>query len=135
MRRNSARRKGVAAVEFAVVAPLFFLVVLGIIEFGRALMVQQIITNASREGARRAIIENATTSEVKSLVNDYLSRTSVSGSTVTVSPPPGPSLGLGDPITVTVSVPYSSVSWLPGTYWVGSATLSASTVMRAERPE
>jgi hypothetical protein len=58
------RRRGAAVVEFAVIAPLFFMMVFGIIEFGRALMVQQILTNASREGARRAIVEGATESEI-----------------------------------------------------------------------
>ena len=47
---DSQSRRGVATVEFAIVAPLFFLLVLGCIEFGRALMVQQMLTNASRVG-------------------------------------------------------------------------------------
>ncbi len=45
-RRN---RRGAAAVEFAIVAPVFFLLVFGMIEYGRMVMVQQVITNASRE--------------------------------------------------------------------------------------
>ena len=36
-RRN---RRGAAVVEFAIVAPLFFLMIFGMIEFGRAIMVQ-----------------------------------------------------------------------------------------------
>ncbi len=50
--RGRTQRLGAAAVEFAIVAPLFFMLVFGCIEFGRALMVQQILTNASRVGAR-----------------------------------------------------------------------------------
>ncbi|MFN5289463.1 MAG: TadE/TadG family type IV pilus assembly protein, partial [Planctomycetia bacterium] len=38
-------RKGAAAVEFAIVAPLLFLLILGIIEFARIFMVVQIINN------------------------------------------------------------------------------------------
>ncbi len=56
-RRN---RRGAAVVEFAVVAPVFFLLVFGMIEFGRAIMVQQILTNASREGARVAVLDSPT---------------------------------------------------------------------------
>src|SRR5205823_8867626 len=41
-RRN---RRAAAAVEFAVVAPVFFLLVFGMIEYGRMVMVQQVITN------------------------------------------------------------------------------------------
>ena len=35
---------------------MFFLMVFGMIEFGRAIMVQQVLTNASREGARVAVL-------------------------------------------------------------------------------
>ncbi len=132
--RHSQKRKqrGAAAVEFAIVAPLMFLVVFGTIEFGRAVMVQQVLTNASREGARRAILESATAVEVTTLVNDYLTSGSVSGATVAVSPTPFTTAGLGDPITVTVSVPYDQVSWIPP-WFLGGRTLSATTRMRAER--
>src|SRR5690606_32800631 len=51
-RRN---RRGASAVEFALVAPIFVLFVFGMVEYGRMVMVQQVLTNASREGARRAV--------------------------------------------------------------------------------
>lgn len=50
------RRRGQALVEFAMVAPLFFLLLLSIIEFGRAIYYVQILNNAAREGARYAIV-------------------------------------------------------------------------------
>ena len=85
-RKRSSHRGGAAVVEFAIVAPLLLMIVFGIIEFGRMIMVQQILTNASREGARRAIIEDATNDEVEELVSAYLSDASVSGADVTVEP-------------------------------------------------
>ena len=110
--------------------------IFGIIEMGRAFMVQQIITNASREGARRAIVEQSTADEVKALVNDYLAATSVTGVTVDVAPANiGPTIGFGDPVTVSVSVPFDAVSWMPARWILGGTELSASTIMRAERPE
>jgi Flp pilus assembly protein TadG len=137
-RRQRGREccRGVAAVEFAIVAPVFVIMILGIIEIGRAMMVQQIITNASREGARRAIVEQATALEVQAVVNNYLANTSVSsGVSVNVSPAPGPAVGFGDPVSVTVAVPYNNVSWL-GTPWLlGGQQLSATSIMRAERPQ
>jgi Flp pilus assembly protein TadG len=48
-------QKGAAMVEFAIVLPLFLVLVFGIIEFSLMLYDQAIITNASREGARSAI--------------------------------------------------------------------------------
>jgi Flp pilus assembly protein TadG len=47
-------RAGVAAVEFAVVLPLIFLLLMGTWEVARLVQVQAILTNAVREGARLA---------------------------------------------------------------------------------
>lgn len=123
-------RSGVAAVEFAIIAPLFFMLVIGCIEFGRALMVQQVLTNASRVGARQAITLNGTESEVISTTTGYATGASVSGVSVTVTPSPAAALA-GDMVTVGVSVPYSNVSWMPP-WFMGTTTLSASSVMRKE---
>lgn len=48
--------KGASAVEFAIVAPLLFVLTFGIIEFGVLLFDKAVITNASREGARAAVV-------------------------------------------------------------------------------
>jgi Flp pilus assembly protein TadG len=45
---------GAALVEFAIITPLLFVLLFGIIEFGIVLYDQAVITNASREGARWA---------------------------------------------------------------------------------
>jgi Flp pilus assembly protein TadG len=45
-----------ALVEFALVAPIFFLILFGIIDFGRYVYYTQILNNAAREGARYAIV-------------------------------------------------------------------------------
>ena len=119
-------------VEFAIVAPVFFLLVLGMVEYGRMVMVQQVITNASREGARQAVLDGATSVEVSALVNSYLASGSISGATVTVAPDPPTGAEFGDPVTVAVSIPFSQVSWLPSPMYLGGKTLTASTVMRRE---
>ena len=61
-RMTRGKRFGAAAVEFAIVAPLFFLLVFGMVEFGRMVMIQQVLTNGSREGARKAVLDGATSS-------------------------------------------------------------------------
>ena len=118
--------------EFAVVAPLFFLLVFGMVEFGRMVMVQQVITNGSREGARIAVLDGTQTSEVVNAVETYLDSASVSGANVTVTPDPPSSAGYGEPVTVVVSLPFDQVSWLPSPMFLGGKTLSATTVMRRE---
>ena len=131
---RSCRRKrwGAAAVEFAVVAPVFFLLVFGMIEYGRMVMVEQVITNASREGARVGVLDGSQTSDVTTAVSNYLTSAKISGATTTVNPSPPSSAGYGNPVTVTVSVPFSSVSWLPHPWFLGGTTLTATSVMRRE---
>ena len=119
-------------VEFAVVAPVLLLLVFGMIEFGRMVMVQQIITNASREGARVAVLDNSTRSGVETTVQNYLQSGSISGATITVSPDPPSSAGYGAAVTVNVSVPFNQVSWLSTPMFLGGSTLRATTVMRRE---
>jgi Flp pilus assembly protein TadG len=49
-------QKGASLVEFAVIAPLLFLIIFGIIEFGILIYDNAMLTNASREGARTGIL-------------------------------------------------------------------------------
>ena len=129
------KRLAAAAVEFAVVAPVFLLMVFGMIEYGRMVMVYQILTNASREGARAAVLDGATTTSVTTSVNSYLTNAMISGATVAVAPNPPTSAQYGDPVTVTVSIPFSQVSWLPSPMYLGSRTLVSATAMRRETSE
>lgn len=48
--------RGAAAVEFALVLPLLLLLIFGLIDFGRALNEQIVLTQAAREGARVAAL-------------------------------------------------------------------------------
>ena len=54
------RTRGQALVEFALVAPLLFLVIGGIITLGIGVFYQQQLTNAAREAARYAAIHSET---------------------------------------------------------------------------
>lgn len=78
---NIKSQKGAAVVEFAVILPLLLLILFGIIEFGFIFYNQALLTNASREGARRAIVfrtDGTTndriipTSDVENAINSYL---------------------------------------------------------------
>jgi hypothetical protein len=55
------RRRGVgqALAEFALVVPLFMVMLVGVFEFGRAIYYTQVVTNAAREGARYAIVHGS----------------------------------------------------------------------------
>jgi Flp pilus assembly protein TadG len=49
------RASGQSMVEFAVLAPVFFLLLLGTIDLGRAVYIYNTISDAAREGTRAAI--------------------------------------------------------------------------------
>lgn len=63
MQRSHRRRRtrGQAMVEFALVAPMFFLLLFGIIEAGRFIFYYETLSHATREGARYAIVNGANT--------------------------------------------------------------------------
>jgi Flp pilus assembly protein TadG len=127
-RRN---RSGVAVVEFAIVAPVFVLFVLGMIEVARGLMIQEVVINAAREGARAAVVDTSTSSSVTSTVQTYLTAANVptTAATITVTIP---ATRYNNYATVTVAVPYSKVSWVPVPKFLGSVTLTATSTMRCE---
>lgn len=56
---GSDRSRGQALVEFALVSPLLFLLILGTIEAGRFIFFYEVLNNATREGARYAIVHGA----------------------------------------------------------------------------
>ena len=67
------RRRGGAVVEMAVVSPLLLTLVFGVIEFGNAFMVRQMLTNAAREGARVAAIQTVVDEvEIRDAVRDAM---------------------------------------------------------------
>ncbi|HEX2193415.1 MAG TPA: TadE family protein [Candidatus Limnocylindria bacterium] len=57
--RNRLRRpghRGQSLVEFAIILPVFLLIVVGILDFGRVVWATSAVTNAAREAARYAIV-------------------------------------------------------------------------------
>jgi Flp pilus assembly protein TadG len=114
------------------VAPVFLLLVVGSIELGRALVVQEALTNASREGARVATLDGASTSDVTNAVATYLNAASLSGTSTAVSPSNPGTTSAGTEVTVSVSVPYAAVSWVPSPWFLKNATLIATTAMRRQ---
>ncbi len=73
--KRKSDQKGAAAVEFAIILPVFVLLLFGMIEWGLLLFNQQVITNASREGARAGIVVGSprfSDDEIRDVVTAYL---------------------------------------------------------------
>jgi len=56
IRNTLENDKGQSLVEFALVVPILLILVLGIVEFGRAWMTKNIMTGAAREAVRVAVV-------------------------------------------------------------------------------
>ncbi|MFC9332672.1 TadE family protein [Arthrobacter sp. NPDC057009] len=54
---SKSNERGAVAVEFALLAPILIMILLGVMEFGRAYNAQITLSNAAREGARVMAIE------------------------------------------------------------------------------
>jgi len=60
MKRHRSERRGQTLVEFALILPVFVLILVGIVDLGRAVYAYHTINNAAREGARQAIVDQTT---------------------------------------------------------------------------
>lgn len=143
---KSNKQSGVAAVEFAIVLPLLVLLFAGIIEFSLLLYNQQVITNASREGARAAINPSSpflqgeedrsilNEEEVESIVVEYCKNKLVTfgdpeSPKVTLSPNSFEDRELGNDVIVQVEYDYKYL--LPKILGLGTSRKLISTTTMA----
>jgi Flp pilus assembly protein TadG len=125
--------RGASAVEFAILLPVLMLILFGTIEFGMVMYSREILTNASREGARAGIVQQTpklTQGQIEGVVTNYLTNTGIDPANVTVSV-----AGAGGvfPNNLTVSTSYPYQFFAPGILGLGnSITLTTQTVMRHE---
>jgi hypothetical protein len=127
-RRRRDRGRAQALAEFALVAPIFFLMLFGIIDFGRYVYYVQVLNNAAREGARYAIVhgelgipstgppDDPTGAAVVATVRNYLVGV-IDGGALTITPTwTSAAGGAGDNIRgnlVTVHIDYQFHSVIP----------------------
>mgnify|MGYP002639395497 CR=1 FL=1 len=138
-------QRGGAAVEFAIVLPLLALILFGTIDFALLFYNKQVITNASREGARAAIVadnwlQNSSgvpiTSDItafKIIVVAYCSNRLISLGGANDLDPDLIGVVDYDPVNyITVTVPYDYKHLLSGITGFSNTRLTGKTVMRPE---
>jgi Flp pilus assembly protein TadG len=142
MRMKFASQKGAAMVEFALIVIPLLLITFGIIEFGMLLYNQQVLTNASREGARAGIVSSTprvSEATIESVVQNYCLNHLVTFGTpnipTTTKPIPGydSAATFGTNLTVQVNYQYSFLvipGFIPGIPRL--RTMQAITVMKYE---
>jgi len=134
IKRLVREQQGAAALEFALIAPLFFILFFGVLDFGLAMYAKGLITHASQEGARYGTIYHLsppTAGDIRGYVQSYLSGAGFSQPvTITVTGAGGAS---GTPLAVRVDYTYHFLglpNFLPE--WADGLNLSAETVKRLE---
>lgn len=128
------KRSGAALVEMAVVFPLLLTMILGMVEMSRLGMVSQLLTTAAREGCRVAVIQGKTQADVQARINSVLAGSGISVGTVTPTPSNWATAASGTAVTVSLSVPYAQVTWMPLPRFLSGVNVTASATMSSERP-
>jgi len=138
MNNPRCRRKGTAIVEFAVVFPLFLLLIIGAIDIGRSISVRHTMIEAVRGATRlyavRGLTDGPKMQDVEATIDKAMSDARLSGYSVSFDPPPSASLEALTPVTVTLAIPYDRVSWGPSWFSRGS-TITIRCTMPADAEE
>lgn len=123
----------------ALVAPVFFLMIFGLLEVIRLGMVMQLMTNATREACRFAVVAGTKNDQLAEVKNKLVSSLAGSGidmtqyGTITVTASHD-KVSFGQPIQVTASIPFNKVTWLPASGLLPSWTITTTAIMSQERP-
>ncbi len=128
---RNTKRRGVAAVEFAVCLPVIVLLVFGAIEASSFIFLKQSLNVAAYEGIRESIRADSNSSNGVNRAENILDSRNVQDFSIAF--PDGDSAGAsrGDEIVIEVSAPTSSNSPLAGQF-VTNRVLTARIVMVKE---
>ena len=133
--QKKIRYKGVTSVEAAIVFPLLLVLTFGVIEYGWLFLKAQQITNATRYGARLAILQSATRAGVEAAVINLLTSGGIQVASIEDIDIANISAAPGSPVTVQVTVPCDqnllimNIPFLPK-----PATVGALVTMSKEGP-
>lgn len=124
-------RTGAAVIEFAIIIPVFMLILLGTIEACSMIFLQQSLEIAAYEAARVTIVPKTDTQDVADAVDTILVPRRVKGFSVAVTPSDFQTAAYGSFIRVEVSASCNSNSVLPPMFY-GSRTLTGTVNMMKE---
>ncbi len=124
-------KRGAAVVEFAIVLPVFVLILFGTIEACSMIFLQQSLKMAAYEGARVAIVPTTRSSDVESAANQILTPRHIQNASISVTPNDFQSAPYGTFVRVSVSVPCLSNSVIPSSLY-SPRTLTGNVEMMKE---
>lgn len=138
VQRNKSRRRGAALIEFALIATVFFTMLLGLIQFGIYQSTANTLWNLSREGARFAIVDAPTptdaaiTQHIKEIAPPNINKNNL---TIIIEPPivaPATTRTSGQPVTVRLNYNMRDKIIFPNVGNVLKSTYSTNSTMRVE---
>jgi Flp pilus assembly protein TadG len=128
-KRADRIRRGAVVVELAIVSPLMFAMLFGIIEFGWLFTVQHTMVNASRAGARVGAFQGVTVDEIEAITRASLAALNLEDRVTVNITEAVPS----DPfVTVQVTIPREEVSLVGNFFGFTGGMLEGTTTMRQE---
>jgi Flp pilus assembly protein TadG len=141
--RKEKVRRGAVAIEFALVLPVLLSVVFGVLDFGRAIMAIDLMNNVARAGARTGALSGKSNTDITTVVDNALSTASLpargtSATVLTIAVNGNTSADVStaatdDQVSVTISAPISSLSWLPTQWFLSrTAVVRGGVTMRRE---
>ncbi len=119
---------GVLAVEFALIASVFFMLLLGAVEVARVLWVWNAAAEATRYGARIAVVCDLSDSDIKAHMREALSALADANITLTYLPA-GCNANSCESVTVTLSG-YTQQTFIPFTTFQPSLPAFRTTLPR-----
>jgi hypothetical protein len=126
-------RRGVAVVEVAITLPLLLLLLIGLLEVGRALNIQHKLSMAARAGARIYSLKTLKNeSDVRAAVDQALASAQLNNYTVELDPPASDKARHLAPLAVTVSIRYEDAAWYPTPWFLKGRILRSRCVMPAD---
>ena len=124
-------KKGQSLVETALVLPILLLILTGIIDFGLLFNNYLVVSNASREGARRAAV-GSTNTQITAVVHSVAASLDISKITITITPDQAANRSTGVSVAVEVKYEYSMITPIIAAIVPGPFQLKTSTTMRCE---
>jgi Flp pilus assembly protein TadG len=129
-KRNNQQRRGAVMVEFAIVAPVFFMILFAMFEFSRLNIIRHTADNAAYEAARLAIVPGATAADATAEANRILRVVGTRNATVNVTP--AAITEDTQEVTVQIAVPMNDNALVTPRF-TGAAVLRSSATLRTER--
>jgi Flp pilus assembly protein TadG len=124
------KRRGIAAVEFAVVSPLFVAILLGTIEACSMVFLRQSVELAAYEAARVAIVTQTKTDQVQQAAKNVLDSRKVKDYAIKITPTDFQGAPYGSFIQVEVTAPCSSNSLIPVMFYSGQNVVGQVEMMK-----